>query len=258
MTSSPASPLSSPLSGRIILVTGASRGIGRASALALAKAGAHVIGTARTQGGLEELDDEIRTATGENATLVPLDLFQGDGIDQLGAALFERFKRLDALVHAAATLGLLTPVSHMSPREWDKTVQLNLTASYRLIRSFEPLLRASDAGRAVFLTSSVAARPRAFWGPYAATKAGMEALVRAWGDEVEFTGVRAVLLDPGRMRTKMRAQAFPGEDPASLPDPAEIGPLVVDLCRPDREPPSETVRFVSERLAAEPEAAGGA
>jgi NAD(P)-dependent dehydrogenase (short-subunit alcohol dehydrogenase family) len=246
---------SCPLSGRIVLVTGASRGIGRASALALAEAGAHVIAVARTQGGLEELDDAIRTATGEGATLVPLDLADGDAIDQLGGALFDRFKKLDGLVHAAATLGLLTPVSHMSPREWDKTAQLNLTATYRLIRSFEPLLRASDAGRAVFLTSSVATKPRAFWGPYAATKAGMEALVRAWADEVEFTGVRAVLLDPGRMRTRMRAQAFPGEDPTTLPDPAESGPLVVELCRPDRAPPSETVRYASAMLAGEPEVA---
>jgi NAD(P)-dependent dehydrogenase (short-subunit alcohol dehydrogenase family) len=239
------SSASLPLSGRIVLVTGASRGIGRACALALAKAGAHVIAAARTSGALEELDDEIRSATGEGATLTPFDLADGDAIDRLGGALFERFKRLDGLVHAAATLGMLTPVSHLNPRDFDKTVQLNLTASYRLIRSFEPLLRASDAGRAVFLTSSVATKPRAYWGAYAATKAGMEQLVRIWADEIEFTGVRAVLLDPGRMRTRMRAEAFPGEDPATLPDPAEIGPLVVDLCRPDRTPPAETVRFAS-------------
>lgn len=232
-----------PLAGRIVLVTGASRGIGRACALALAKAGAHVIAAARTSGALEELDDEIRSATGESATLTPFDLADGEAVDRLGGAIFERFKRLDGLVHAAATLGMLTPVSHMSPRDFDRTVQLNLTASYRLIRSFEPLLRASDAGRAVFLTSSVASKPRAYWGAYAATKAGMEQLVRTWADEVEFTGIRAVLLDPGRMRTRMRAEAFPGEDPATLPDPAEIGPLVVDLCRPDKTPPSEIVRF---------------
>lgn len=236
-----------PLAGRIVLVTGASRGIGRACALALAKAGAHVIAAARTSGALEELDDEIRSATGESATLTPFDLADGEAVDRLGGAIFERFKRLDGLVHAAATLGMLTPVSHMSPRDFDRTVQLNLTASYRLIRSFEPLLRASDAGRAVFLTSSVASKPRAYWGAYAATKAGMEQLVRTWADEVEFTGIRAVLLDPGRMRTRMRAEAFPGEDPATLPDPAEIGPLVVDLCRPDKTPPSEIVRFAETR-----------
>jgi NAD(P)-dependent dehydrogenase (short-subunit alcohol dehydrogenase family) len=243
------SSASAPLSGRIVLVTGASRGIGRASARALAEAGAHVIAVARTQGGLEELDDEIRAAGGEAATLVPLDLLDGDAIDKLGGALFERFGRLDGLVHAAATLGLLTPVSHMSPRDWDRTVRLNLTGSYRLIRSFEALLKASDAGRAVFLTSSVAAHPRPFWGPYAATKAAMEVMVRTWADEVDFTAIRVALLDPGRMRTRMRAEAFPGEDPETLPDPSEIGPLIVDLCRPDREPPTETVRFVSARRA---------
>jgi NAD(P)-dependent dehydrogenase (short-subunit alcohol dehydrogenase family) len=232
------SPASRPLANRLVLVTGASRGIGRASALALAKAGAHVIAVARTQGGLEALDDEIQRETGEGATLVPLDLADGDKIDQLGGLLFERFKRLDGLVHAAATLGLLTPVSHMSPRDWDRTVRLNLTASYRLIRSFEPLLKASDAGRAVFLTSSVATKPRAFWGAYAATKAAMEVLVRTWADEVDITPIRAVIVDPGRMRTRMRAEAFPGEDPQTLPDPAEIGPLIVDLCRPDKAPPS--------------------
>lgn len=247
------SAASLPLSDRLILVTGASRGIGRASALALAKAGAHVIAVARTQGGLEELDDEIRRETGEGATLAPLDLADGDKIDQLGGVLFERFKRLDGLVHAAATLGLLTPVSHMSPRDWDKTVRLNLTASYRLIRSLEPLLKASDAGRAVFLSSSVATKPRAFWGAYAATKAAMEVLVRTWADEVDITPIRAAILDPGRMRTRMRAEAFPGEDPETLPDPAEIGPLIVDLCRPDREPPSETVRFASAKATAGPQ-----
>jgi NAD(P)-dependent dehydrogenase (short-subunit alcohol dehydrogenase family) len=246
------SPASRPLSNRLVLVTGASRGIGRASALALAKAGAHVIAVARTQGGLEELDDEIRRETGDGATLVPLDLADGDKIDQLGGLLFERFKRLDGLVHAAATLGLLTPVSHMSPRDWDRTVRLNLTASYRLIRSFEPLLKSSDAGRAVFLTSSVATKPRAFWGAYAATKAAMEVLVRTWADEVDITPIRAVIVDPGRMRTRMRAEAFPGEDPQTLPDPAEIGPLIVDLCRPDKIPPSETVRFASARASAGP------
>ena len=249
MTESP-SPL--PLSGRIVLVTGASRGIGRACALALAKAGAHVIAAARTEGGLTELDDEIRRETGESATLTPFDLADGDAVDRLGGAIFERFKRVDAIVHAAATLGMLTPVSHISPRDWDRTVRLNLTATYRLIRSFEPLLKASDAGRAVFLTSSVATKPKAFWGAYAATKAATEVLVRAWADEIEFTGVRAVLLDPGRMRTRMRAEAYPGEDPETLPDPAEIGPLIVDLCRPDREAPSETVRFVSATAPSEP------
>ncbi len=235
-----------PLSGRIVLVTGASRGIGRASALALAQAGAHVVACGRTQGALEELDDEIRAATaGGGATLTPFDVTDGDAIDRLGGALFERFGRLDGLVHAAASLGVLTPVSHMGPKDWTKVVATNLTPVYRLIRSFEPLLRLSDAGRAVFVTSGVASRPRAFWGGYAATKAAMETLVRCWADELESTPVCISVLDPGRMRTRMRAEAYPGEDPETLPDPAEIGPTVVELCRPDLTPPAETVRFVS-------------
>lgn len=254
-TSDTASASAAPLAGRIVLVTGASRGIGRAGALALAKAGAHVIATGRTQGALEELDDEIQGATGEHATLIPFNLTDGDGVDRLGGALFERFGRLDGLVHAAASLGVLTPVAHMSPKDWTSVVAMNFTAVYRLIRSLEPLLRASDAGRAVFLTSSVATTPRAFWGPYAATKAGMENLVRCWADELESTSVRVAVLDPGRMRTRMRAQAFPGEDPETLPDPAEIGPTVVELCRPGRTPPTETVRFSS---SARPSASGSA
>lgn len=234
-----------PLAGRIVLVTGASRGIGYASALALAKAGAHVIAAGKTQGGLEALDDEIRRAGGEGATLTPFDLVDGGAIDRLGGALFERFGRIDALVHCAATLGAagLSPVAHVDPRQWATIVSTNLTATYRLIRSFEPLLRVSDAGRAVFLTSSVARRGKAFWGAYAATKAGMEALVRSWADEIENTSVRAAIVDPGRMRTRMRGQAYPGEDPATLPHPDELGPLIVELARGDRTPPSEIVRF---------------
>jgi len=233
-----------PLAGRIALVTGASRGIGRAAALALAEAGAHVVATARTQGGLEELDDAIRAATGERATLVPLDLANGDGIDQLGLALHQRFGKLDILVHSAAMLGGLWPVSHMDPKQWDRVVALNLTAVYRLIRSFEPLLKAADGGRAIFLTSGRAVRPKAFWGAYAATKAGMDALVRCWADEIEHTQVRAAILDPNQMRTKMRAEAYPGEDPETLPDPAEIGPLVVELAaRADLGLPHQAVSF---------------
>jgi NAD(P)-dependent dehydrogenase (short-subunit alcohol dehydrogenase family) len=225
------SALDKPLSEKIALVTGASRGIGRAAALALATAGAHVVAVARTQGGLEELDDEIRTTTGQAATLVPMDIAEGDGLDQLGLAIHQRFGRLDILVHAAAILGPMTPVSHIEPRHWDRTVAVNLTASYRLIRSVEPLLRAAPMGRAIFLTSGVAARPRAFWGPYGLTKAALENMVRTWADELESTPIRAVLLNPGPMRTKMRAEAMPGEDPETLPDPSEIGPLIVELAR---------------------------
>jgi NAD(P)-dependent dehydrogenase (short-subunit alcohol dehydrogenase family) len=230
------------LKGRIALVTGATRGIGRASALALAGAGAHVIAVGRTQGALEELDDEVATKGWRRPTLVPLDLAEGDGIDVLGYEIFQRHKRLDILVHAAAMLGGLWPVGHVDPKLWDKVVSTNLTATYRLIRSFEPLLRQSEAGRAIFFTSGRAARPKAFWGAYAATKAGLEALVRCWADEIEHTGVRAVLVDPGRMRTRMRAEAFPGEDPDTLPDPAEIGPMIVDLAaRADLGLPNQTV-----------------
>ena len=230
-----------PLAGRIALVTGASRGIGYESALALARAGAHVIGAARTQGGLEELDDAVFAATGEHATLVPFDLVDGGAIDRLGGALFDRFKRLDVWVHTAATMGAagLTPVSHADPREFAKIEKINFTGVYRLIRSLEPLLRASDAGRAIHFTTSVARAPRAFWGAYAATKAGAEALVKAWADEIESTPVRAAIVDPGRMRTQLRAQAYPGEDPETVVHPSAIGPLVVELARGDVEPPLE-------------------
>lgn len=232
-----------PLQGRIALVTGASRGIGRAAALALASAGAHVVATATNQGALEELDDEIRVATGASATLVPLDLKDGDGIDRLGAALYQRWGRLDALVAAAGVLGPLSPLAHVDVKDWAKVVNVNLTANWRLIRSMDPLLRASEAGRAVFLTSGAAARPRAFWGPYAASKAALEAMVKTYADEVENTAVRAVLLNPGPMRTRMRRDAFPGEDPETLPPPEAIGPLIVGLARPDRTPPAGVVSF---------------
>ncbi len=232
-----------PLKDRIALVTGASRGIGHASALALAKAGAHVVAVARTQGALEALDDEIKAATGQPATLVPMDLAEPDGLDQLGLALHNRFGRLDILLHAAAMLGPLTPVSHIEPKQWDKVVALNLTASYRLIRAMEPLLRASEHPRAIFLTSGRAIRPKAFWGPYGVTKAGLEHMVRTWADELEQTKVRAVLLDPSVMRTRMRAEAMPGEDPATLPDPSEIGPLVVELAQADLGLPTASVVF---------------
>ncbi len=228
-----------PLANRIALVVGASRGIGYESALALAKAGAHVVATGRTQGGLEELDDAVYAATGKHATLVPFDLVDGGGIDRLGGAIFERFGKLDIWVQAAATMGEagLTPVAHAEPRAFAKVEKTNLTAVYRLIRSLEPLLRASDAGRMIHITTSLTQAPRAFWGMYAATKAGAETLVRCWLDEIESTPIRGTVLDPGRMRTQLRAQAFPGEDPMDLPHPSEIGPLIVELARPDLTPP---------------------
>jgi NAD(P)-dependent dehydrogenase (short-subunit alcohol dehydrogenase family) len=232
-----------PLAGLVALVTGASRGIGRASAIGLAEAGAHVIATARTQGGLEELDDEILARTGERATLVPLDLKNGGGIDQLGAAIFERWRKLDILVSAAGDLGVLTPVAHLEPKTWDKAVAVNMTANYRLIRSMDLLLRQSEAGRAIFLTSRAVKLNMPFWGAYTATKAGLEALVECYREETAITGLRPVLLDPGPMRTAMRAAAFPGEDPDTLAKPEEIVPLIVDLARPDKQPPAGVVRF---------------
>ena len=230
-----------PLKDRIALVVGASRGIGYESALALARAGAHVIATARTQGGLEELDDAIYAATGKHATLIPFDLVDGGAIDRLGGAIYERFGRLDIWVQAAATMGAagLTPVAHADPRGFAKIEKTNFTAVFRLIRSLEPLLKASDAGRAVYVTTSVAAAPKAFWGAYAATKAGAEALVKCWADEIESTPVRVAIVDPGRMRTQLRAQAYPGEDPETVTHPSAIGPLMVELARGDREPPLE-------------------
>ena len=239
-----------PLSDRIALVTGASRGIGRAAALALAAAGAHIVAVARTPGALEALDDEIRALTGQPATLVPMDIGEAGGLDQLGLAIHQRFGRLDILVHAAAILGPITPVAHIEPQHWDRVVAVNLTASYRLIRSMEPLLRASEHPRAIFLTSGRAVRPKAFWGPYGVTKAALEHLVRTWADELEQTPIRAVLLDPSVMRTRMRAEAMPGEDPTTLPDPSEIGPLIVELAQVDLGAPTATVVFSDWKTAA--------
>jgi len=241
-----------PLAGKIALVTGATRGIGRASAVALAAAGAHVIAVGRTQGALEELDDELNSFGAPRPTLVPLDLTEGESIDVLGAEIFNRHGHLDIMVHAAAMLGGLWPVAHIDPRLWDKVVSTNLGSAYRLIRSMEPLLRRAEAGRALFLTSGAAVRPTAFWGSYAATKAALEALVRSWADEIEHTNVRAVLVNPGAMRTRMRAEAFPGEDPDTLPNPAEIGPMIVGLAAAsDLGLPASTVQF-SEWRAAQP------
>jgi NAD(P)-dependent dehydrogenase (short-subunit alcohol dehydrogenase family) len=233
-----------PLKDRIALVVGASRGIGYESALALAKAGAHVIATGRTVGGLEDLDDAIYAATGQHATLIPFDLVDGGGIDRMGGALFERFGKLDIWVQAAATMGAegLTPVSNADPRGFAKIEKTNFTAVYRLIRSLEPLLRASDSGRVIHLTTSVATAPRAFWGAYAATKAGAEALMKCWADEIESMPIRVSIVDPGRMRTQLRAQAYPGEDPEQNIHPSAIGPLIVELARGDLTPPL-TVSF---------------
>jgi NAD(P)-dependent dehydrogenase (short-subunit alcohol dehydrogenase family) len=221
-----------PLSGRIACVTGASRGIGRATALALAAAGAHIVAVARTQGGLEALDDAIKAQGDAPATLVPLDLRDSDGLDRLGLALHERWGKLDILVANGAILGPISPLGHVVPKEWDQVVAVNLTAQWRLIRSFDPLLQQSDAGRAVFVSSAAAWRCRAFWGPYSATKAALDALARTYAAETESTAIRVNLLNPGPIRTTMRAQAMPGEDPNTLETPEGPAAAILAMCLP--------------------------
>lgn len=219
------------LASRIALVTGASRGIGHATALALARAGAHVVAVARTVGGLEELDDAIR-AGGGSATLVPLDLKDYEGIARLGAALNERYQRLDILIGNAGILGPLSPIGHVEPKEWDEVIAVNVTANWHLVRSMDPLLRQSDAGRVVFVTSGLGASPRAYWGPYAVSKAALDALARTYAAETVSTNVRVNLLNPGPTRTRMRAMAMPGEDPMSLKTPDTVAEKILALCLP--------------------------
>lgn len=228
------------LKGRIAFVTGASRGIGRAVARRFAAEGAHVVLLARTQGALEELDDEIGN-TGGKATLVPLDLTDFDHIDRAGAALFERFKRLDVLVGNAGVLGTMGPVAHMDPAVWSQVMAVNVTANWRLIRGFDPLLRASDAGRAIFVTSGAARGPRAYWGAYAVSKAALEMLVGTYAAEVTKTNVRVNLVDPGATRTAMRAEAYPGEDPLSVKEPDSLTDVFVALAEPACERHGELV-----------------
>ena len=220
-----------PLAGRIALVTGASRGIGYATALALAKAGAHVVAVARTVGGLEELDDAIKAAGGA-ATLVPLDLKDYAGIDRLGLALRERFGRLDVLVGNAGILGPLSPLDQVEAKAWDDVMAVNVTANWRLIHALDRLLRLSDAGRVVFISSGVAARALAYWGPYAVSKAALEALARTYAAETATSNVRVNLFTPGPIRTSMRAQAMPGEDPMTLETPEKVAGKIVELCLP--------------------------
>lgn len=218
---------------RLALITGATRGIGRAVALALAHQGAHVIITARTSGGLEELDDEIRKFGGK-ATLLALDLRDGAKIDQLGPTLYRRWGNLDILIGNAGILGPLSPLNHVTEDAWQTVLDVNLTANWRLIRTLDPLLKRSDAGRAVFTTSSGAASAkRAYWGPYGVSKAGLETLVKTYAHEIQSTPVRANLVDPGPIRTEMRAKAFPGEDPKTLPTPETLVPLFLELAAPE-------------------------
>jgi NAD(P)-dependent dehydrogenase (short-subunit alcohol dehydrogenase family) len=220
-----------PLLGRLAVITGASRGIGRAISIAFAQAGADLVLISRTVGGLEEVDDEVKSL-GRQATLVPLDIADFEAIDRLGAHIYERWKKLDILVGNAGVLGPLTPVSHIPPNEWATLLNVNVTANARLIRSLDPLLQQSEAGRAIFLTSTVARNHRAFWGGYAASKAALEALALAYADECEKTNVRVNLVNPGATRTVMRAAAVPGEDPDTLPTPTEVARIFVELAGP--------------------------
>jgi NAD(P)-dependent dehydrogenase (short-subunit alcohol dehydrogenase family) len=219
-----------PLEGKIALVTGASRGIGAATAIELARLGAHLVLTARTEGGLEETDDAIRALGYPGATLLPLDLHAGDQLDTIGPSLLERFGRLDILVSNAGTLGRLTPVSHILPRDWADVVAVNLSAVWRMIRTCGPLLQVAPAGRAVFLTSERAGQPRAYWGAYGATQAGMQHLVQTWAEETRSTRLRVNLFDPGPVATRLRTAAMPGEDKQTLPTPADVAPAIAALC----------------------------
>src|SRR4051812_5466474 len=221
-----------PLASRIALVTGASRGIGYATARALAKAGAHVVAVARTQAGLEELDDEIRN-DGGSATLVPLNLTDFDAIARLGAALNERHGKLDILVGNAGVAGPSSPLGHIQLKQWDDVIAVNATVNFQLIRCMEPLLKQSDAGRAVFITSGAASSAPAYLGPYAASKAALEALVRAWASETASTPIRVNLFNPGPIRTRMRASIFPGEDPLTLDTPEQAAEFILPMCAPD-------------------------
>jgi NAD(P)-dependent dehydrogenase (short-subunit alcohol dehydrogenase family) len=223
--------MSKALEGKIALVTGASRGIGAAVAKSLAAKGAHVIALARTSGGLEELDDEIKKLGG-SATLVPADLRKFDDLDRMGQALYERFKRLDILVGNAGQLGVLSPIPHIDQKAWDEVIAVNVTANFRLIRSLDLLLRAADAARAVFITSGAANKATAYWGPYAVSKTAMDMLVRTYAAEVSTTNIKVNLFNPGPIRTRMRAKAMPGEDPMTLEAPETVAEAIVELCLP--------------------------
>ena len=237
----------SAFAGKLALVTGAGRGIGWAVAEALAAQGAHVLLLARTQGALEELYDAITAKAGPNhtgmATGVPMDLTDFDAIDRLGASLAERYGKLDLLVGNAGILGPLTPVAHLDPKEFDKALAVNVTANARLIRSLEPLLMQADAPRAVFTTSGAAQKCRPYWGAYSTTKAALDALVKSWAHEHENDKLRVNLVSPGPVRTAMRAQAMPGEDPDTLPSPAEIAPLFLELLSETETRTGEIVGF---------------
>lgn len=231
-----------PLSGRVALVTGASRGIGRAVALGLSTAGAHVILVARSLGALEAVGDEVHS-TGGATTLLQLDLRKGNQVDQLGPTIYRYWKRLDVLVANAGILGPLSPLSHTTDNDFLSTININFTANWRLIRTLDPLLKYSDAGRAVFVTSGAASGKYPYWGAYSASKAALEALVKTWAAELTNTPVRANLINPGATRTQMRAKAFPDEDLATLPSPEVLIPLFLELSSPECRRNGETINF---------------
>src|SRR5215210_2921781 len=236
-----------PLSGRVAVVTGASRGIGRAAAMGLAKAGAHVIALARTPGALEELDDGIRNAGG-TATLVPVDLKDYPALDRLGGAIQQRWQKLDILVGNAGILGEIAPLTHVDQPVWDAVMAVNLTANWRLIRALDPLLRQSEAGRAVFVSSGAAHKCTAYWGPYSISKAALEALVRTYAAETDSTLVRVMLVNPGPLRTAMRHAAMPGEDPMTLKTPEDLSPHLVRLAAPDWTETGKIYDFPQDRV----------
>ncbi len=235
------------LEGKVALVTGASRGLGRAIALHLAKQGAHIIATARTQGGLVELDDEIQAA-GSTATLVPMDIVDYPGIDRLGAAIFERWKKLDILIGNAGVLGKLTPMPHLDPKTFDEVMAVNVTANYRLIRSMDPLLRMAPHGRAIFVTSGLAQDCSPYWGAYSISKAALEAMVKTYASEMATTTVRVNCFSPGATRTKMRATAMPGEDPMTLPSADEVAEQIIPLCTDDFSDNGAVYKYASTGL----------
>ena len=224
--------LSGRLQGRVALITGASRGIGAAVARLFAKEGAHIIAVARTEGALEELDDDIKGFTGESATLVPMDITDSEKVDQMGALIHQRFGRLDVLVGNAGILGTLSPLGHIDPKIWDQVIAVNVSANWRLLRSMDPLLRSSDAGRAIFVTSTVGAEARAYWGAYAVSKAALEMMTRTYAKEIDMTPIRVNMVNPGATRTQMRSQAMPGEDPNTLPKPEDRAEVFVNLALP--------------------------
>ncbi len=230
-----------PLTGLVALVAGASRGLGAATAEALANSGAEVLLVARTQGALEEIHDKI-SAAGGKAVIAPVDLLDGEAQDRLAIGVAERYGRLDILVQTAAILGQLSPISHFTPELFERIIASNLTANWRLIRNFEALLQQSNSGRAIITTCGIAENGEPFWAPYAASKSALQAMVACWAREVEHTKLRVNLIDPGVMRTALRAEAFPGEDPSQLQLPASVAPLIVKLARPTNNTHGEIIK----------------